>query len=122
MSRTPNARPTADNVDPPVAERNPVEPTSITSTSSVSTAGAEASTANAERQDELVTPVDDGVKTGSAPFVTGETIRVKTSGNFNLMDPFTGKTIDANDDANKEAIPLTEFIKDKLATGELVEA
>lgn len=49
-----------------------------------------------------------------------EKVKVKTSGDFNLMDPFTGAHIDANSDG--EDVIKTSWVADKLETGELVEA
>jgi hypothetical protein len=49
-----------------------------------------------------------------------EKVKVKTSGDFNLMDPFTGAHIDANSDG--EEVIKTSWVADKLETGELVEA
>jgi hypothetical protein len=119
MARTPNARPTADGVDP--AAHVPADQTenrSSTATDTLPT--AEASLENARRNDEAVDGTEAGVKAGSAAFASAEKITVKTTGNFNLMDPFTGFTIDANSEG--EEVIKTTFIIDKLASGELEEA
>lgn len=49
-----------------------------------------------------------------------EKLKVKTSGDFNLMDPFTGAHIDAN--ADSVELVVTSWVTDKLETGELVKA
>jgi hypothetical protein len=49
-----------------------------------------------------------------------EKVKVKTSGDFNLMDPFSGRHIDANSDGDE--IPLTTWVQNQLDNGRLIKA
>lgn len=115
MAKTPNAPAVAPNVDP--AEHQPAPPVAEPTL----TPAPEPSPAEAPPTVEPI-PAEGVVKEGSAAFVApdAEKVKVKTTGNFNLMDPFTGATIDANSDGQE--VIKSQFIVDKLASKELEEA
>lgn len=92
-SRTPAAKPTADQVDP----AQPQE------------------TVNAQADEHPEVPKEQDV----APTPTGEKVKVKTTGDFNLMDVSRGQFIDANEEPE---VFETQFILDKIASGELERA
>lgn len=92
-SRTSSAKPTADQVDPAQPQETPE--------------------AKVEEHPEVAR--EDQV----APAPSGETIKVKTTGDFNLMDVINGQHIDANVETE---VRETQFILDKIASGELERA
>lgn len=68
-------------------------------------------------------PKPKPAEVGSEPHLdkTSEAlVKVRTSGNFNLMDPMTGIHFDAN--AKSVSTPLTPFVVQRLESGDLEEA
>lgn len=89
-SRTPAAKPTADQVDQAQPQETP----------------------EAKVEEHPEQPREEFV----APAPTGDKIKVKTTGDFNLMDVINAQHIDANEETE---VRETQFILDKIASGEL---
>lgn len=105
MAKTPNARPTAEGVDP-IEQRDPPAP----------------APAPEPAADPAPVTVPDDPKpkdeTVEAPFAPGtdpsvaEKISVKTTGDFNLMDPWTGTHIRADSEGTE--LVKTQWVADQL--------
>jgi len=108
-------RPTADGVDPitPTPEQAVGK-----SPDAVDDGAALAKTApDLQTRADSEAGIDYAVP-GSDPSVA-EKIKVKTTGNFNLMDPYTGAHIGADDESVE--VVKTSFIEQRLASKELEE-
>lgn len=114
---TQNARPTADGVDPIQPERTNNDSFTSDATRPVNPSPAPAPTPAAEPERTGEAGVDFAVP-GNDPS-TVEKITVKTTGEFNLMDPWTGSHIGAGEEVE---VVKSQFIADKLESGELEEA
>lgn len=75
--------------------------------------------ADAGKREEGDKPGEDYAVPGVDPSAV-EKVTVKTTGDFNLQDPFTLAVIDANSDGVE--VVKTSFIADKIAAGQLEEA
>lgn len=75
-------------------------------------------TADAQPKEREGEPGVDYAVPGADPSNV-EKITVKTSGEFTLQDPWTGKTIRKGE---KTEVVVTTFIRDRLENGDLVKA